>query len=143
MKQPDHRVGPWDFPPGTPAWTGAMLELERKKREPKKAVSIVENGVLKHEYECEGMENDIVVEIVGFGGDGKAPEAREGAAPQREAATVEQQQGSDEIAAGTAPEKSEPSERLAGGLSLDEARRRPLVRRPPYRRHRWAPSAYG
>ena len=53
MKPTANEIGPWDFPPGTPAWTAAMLQLEERRKSPEVHMHITNDG---EECKCERVQ---------------------------------------------------------------------------------------
>lgn len=138
----------------------AKAMLERAEREPKPMVRIVDEGRVVHEYECEGLDQDINVQIILIGREKEAHEPRETetpplAVPSGESTVTDNERArskqlSQEAGPGPlseAPQQPvhsvEPKSSEERWQRFIEARKRALVRKPPYRRHAWPPSAYG
>jgi hypothetical protein len=87
VKPTANAIGPWDFPPGTPAWTAAMLQLEERRKSPEVHMHITNDG---EECKCERCKrgipqgpNDITVQIIQVGGEAPCASEKEVREPRR------------------------------------------------------------
>jgi hypothetical protein len=154
MKPPDNEIGPWDFSPGTPAWTAAMLELQEKRKSSEVHVHFRDGGKDCPCARCSRSvshgPNDITVQIIHVGGDAPCPNEKESPEPREAVTPISDVSPPPQQERRGADANSEPDEQLAEkaregrwNAYIQARKRRPSVHKPSYRGHQWPPSAYG